>query len=158
MNDLYAAAADWIAGDPDPITRAELQGIVDSGNIDELTERMGATLQFGTAGLRGRVEAGSNRMNRATVIRATRGVADYLLATSGTDAGPVVIGRDARLSSATFMEDAVAVLVAAGFQVRYFEDPAPTPLVAYASLHLGGAAAIVVTASHNPPDDNGVKV
>jgi len=158
MNDLHKAAAEWIAGDPDPITRAELQAIVDSGDVEELAERMGATLQFGTAGLRGRVEAGSNRMNRATVIRATRGVADYLIATTGTDRGPVVIGRDARLSSATFMQDAVAVLVAAGFQVRYFEDPAPTPMVAYASLHLGGVAAIVVTASHNPPADNGYKV
>ncbi len=158
MKDLYAAAAEWIAGDPDPITRAELQGIVESRDLDELTERMGATLQFGTAGLRGRVEAGSNRMNRATVIRATRGLADYLLATTGIEQGPVVVGRDARLSSATFMEDAIAVLVAAGFQVRYFEDPVPTPLVAYASLSLGGVAAIVVTASHNPPADNGYKV
>jgi phosphomannomutase len=158
MEDLYAAAAEWIAGDPDPITSAELQGIVESRDLDELAERMGATLQFGTAGLRGRVEAGSNRMNRATVIRATRGLADYLLATTGTDKGPVVVGRDARLSSATFMEDTIAVLVAAGFQVRYFEDPVPTPLVAYASLSLGGVAAIVVTASHNPPADNGYKV
>ncbi len=158
MEDLYAAAAEWIAGDPDPITRAQLQGIVESRDLDELAERMGATLQFGTAGLRGRVEAGSNRMNRATVIRATRGLADYLLATSGTDKGPVVVGRDARLSSAMFMDDTITVLVAAGFQVRYFEDPVPTPLVAYASLNLGGVAAIVVTASHNPPADNGYKV
>lgn len=158
MKDLYAAAAEWIAGDPDPITRAELQGIIESRDLDELTERMGATLQFGTAGLRGRVEAGSNRMNRATVIRATRGLADYLLATTGIDQGPVVVGRDARLSSAMFMEDTIAVLVAAGFHVRYFEDPVPTPLVAYASLSLGGVAAIVVTASHNPPADNGYKV
>jgi phosphomannomutase len=158
MEDLYAAAAEWIAGDPDPITRAELQGIVDSGNVDELTERMGATLQFGTAGLRGRVEAGSNRMNRATVIRATRGLADYLLSTTGNEQGPVVVGRDARLSSATLMKDTIAVLVAAGFQVRYFEDPVPTPIVAYASLSLGGVAAVVVTASHNPPADNGYKV
>ncbi len=158
MEDLYAAAAEWIAGDPDPITRAELQRIVDSGDLDELTERMGATIQFGTAGLRGRVEAGSNRMNRATVIRATKGLADYLLETTGTDQGPIVVGRDARLSSATFMGDSIAVLVAAGFQVRYFEDPVPTPLVAYASLSLGGVAAIVVTASHNPPADNGYKV
>ncbi len=158
MEDLYAAAAEWIAGDPDPITRAQLQGIVESRDLDELAERMGATLQFGTAGLRGRVEAGSNRMNRATVIRATRGLADYLLATTGTDKGPVVVGRDARLSSAMFMDDTITVLVAAGFQVRYFEDPVPTPLVAYASLNLGGVAAIVVTASHNPPADNGYKV
>ena len=158
MTDLTTAAAEWIAGDPDPITRAELQGIVDSGDVDELTERMGATLQFGTAGLRGRVEAGSNRMNRATVIRATKGLADYLLATTGIEAGPVVVGRDARLSSATFMDDTIGVLVAAGFKVRYFADPAPTPLVAYAALQSGAVAAIVVTASHNPPADNGYKV
>ena len=158
MSDLTTAAAEWIAGDPDPITRAELQGIVDSGDLDELTERMGSTLQFGTAGLRGRVEAGSNRMNRATVIRATKGLADYLLATTGTGAGPVVVGRDARLSSAMFMDDTIGVLVAAGFHVRYFADPTPTPLVAYASLNLGAVAAVVITASHNPPADNGYKV
>ena len=158
MTDLATATAEWIAGDPDPITRAELQGIVDSGDLDELTERMGATLQFGTAGLRGRVEAGSNRMNRATVIRATKGLADYLVATTGTEAGPVVVGRDARLSSATFMDDTIGVLVAAGLQVRYFADPTPTPLVAYAVLNLGAVAAVVITASHNPPADNGYKV
>src|SRR5680860_73524 len=108
MNQLHAAAAEWIAGDPDPITRAELQGIVGSGNIAELPLRLGAPLQFGTAGLRGRVDARSNRMNRATVIRATRGLADYPLGTVGTEQGPVVVGRDARLSSATFMEDTIS--------------------------------------------------
>jgi phosphomannomutase len=158
MTDLTTATAAWIAGDPDPVTRSELQGILDSGDVEELTERMGATLQFGTAGLRGRVESGSNRMNRATVIRATKGLADYLVGSVGTDVGPVVVGRDARLSSAGFMDDTIAILVAAGFAVRYFADPVPTPLVAYASLHFGGVAAIVITASHNPPADNGYKV
>ncbi|MEN8234923.1 MAG: phospho-sugar mutase [Actinomycetota bacterium] len=158
MSDLHTAAAEWIAGDPDPITRAELQGIVDSGDADELAERMGATLQFGTAGLRGRVEAGSNRMNRATVIRATSGLATYLLDTVGNEAGPVIVGRDARLSSATFMDDTIAVLAAAGFQVRFFENPVPTPIVAYAALRFDAVAAVVVTASHNPPADNGYKV
>jgi phosphomannomutase len=158
MTDLTTAAAAWIAGDPDPVTRSELQSILDSGDVEELTERMGATLQFGTAGLRGRVEAGSNRMNRATVIHATKGLADYLLGSVGTDVGPVVVGRDARLSSAVFMDDTIAVLVSAGFAVRYFAAPVPTPLVAYASLHFGGVAAIVITASHNPPADNGYKV
>ena len=158
MTDLTTTTAAWIAGDPDPVTRSELQGILDSGDVEELTERMGATLQFGTAGLRGRVESGSNRMNRATVIRATKGLADYLVGSVGTKAGPVVVGRDARLSSAGFMDDTIAVLVAAGFEVRYFAEPVPTPLVAYASLHFGGVAAIVITASHNPPADNGYKV
>lgn len=158
MIDLRAAAEEWIAGDPDPETRAELQAIVDTGDEDELEERVGATLRFGTAGLRGKVEAGSNRMNRAMVIRATRGLADHLLATTPADRGPVVVGRDARLSSAVFMDDAVGVLVAAGLTVRFFPEPTPTPLVAYAARQLHAVAAVVVTASHNPPADNGYKV
>jgi phosphomannomutase len=97
-------------------------------------------------------------MNRAMVIRASRGLADHLLATVPEDRGPVAVGRDARLSSAVFMEDVVAVLVAAGLQVVFFPEPAPTPLVAYAARHLGAVSAVVVTASHNPPADNGYKV
>ncbi len=155
--DPTAAALDWITADPDPATRAELQGLVDAGAHDELTERMAGALEFGTAGLRGRVEAGSNRMNRAVVIRTTRGLADYLHDTTGAG-GTVAVGRDARLSSEVFMEDTISVLLAAGFDVRYFAAPTPTPLVAYAAKHLGAVAAIVITASHNPPADNGYKV
>ena len=158
MTDLEAAAQAWIAGAPDPETRRELRAILDAGEGAELEERMGASLRFGTAGLRGRVEAGSNRMNRATVIRASRGLADHLLAMSTDERGPVVVGRDARLSSGVFMDDAIAVLVAAGLEVRYFPDPVPTPLVAYAARRLEAVAAVVVTASHNPPADNGYKV
>jgi phosphomannomutase len=158
MTDLRAAAAEWIAGDPDPETRNELQAILDGGDEDELAERVGAALAFGTAGLRGKVEAGSNRMNRATVIRASKGLADYVLTTTSDDRGPVVVGRDARLSSAAFMDDAISVFVAAGLAVRYFPEPTPTPLVAYAARHLGAVAAVVITASHNPPADNGYKV
>lgn len=154
--DLITRTQQWIADDPDPATAAELQGLLDAGDIDELTERMGATLQFGTAGLRGRVEAGSNRMNRAVVIRATKGVADYLQSVGGD--GPVIVGYDARPSSRTFMEDTVGVLAAAGFEVRYFDEPTPTPIVAYAALQASARAAIVITASHNPPADNGYKV
>ena len=113
--------------------------------------------QFGTAGLRGVVAAGSNRMNRAVVIRATRGVADYLLAQEAS-VRPVVVGGDARPSSRQFMEDTVGVLAAAGIPVRYFEEPTPTPIVAYAGLRSGAQAAIVITASHKPPADNGYKV
>ena len=96
-------------------------------------------------------------MNRAVVIRTTRGLADYLRDTTGTG-GTVAVGRDARLSSEVFMEDTISVLLAAGFDVRYFAAPTPTPLVAYAAKHLGAVAAIVITASHNPPADNGYKV
>ncbi len=148
--DLIARTRDWIAGDPDPDTRAELERLLDAGSMAELAERMAGTLQFGTAGLRGRVEGGSNRMNRAVVIRATRGIADYLRS-RGEEPGTIVVGRDARLSSARLMEDTVGVLAAAGHMVRYFPDAAPTPIVAYAARRLGARMAIVVTASHNPP-------
>ena len=159
MTDLIALANDWIEGDPDPYTRAELRNLVEAGDLDELAERMNGTLAFGTAGLRGRVEAGSNRMNRAVVIRTTRGLADYLLERhGGAPARPVVIGRDARLSSPQFMDDAISVLTAAGLRVQYWEGDTPTPVVAYAGRVLDAIASIVITASHNPPYDNGYKV
>ena len=156
--DLRERTEAWIAGDPDKHTRKELRALLESGDVDELNERMDGSLMFGTAGLRGRVEGGSNRMNRAVVIRTTRGLAEYLLEHDPDSDQPVVIGRDARLSSERFQKDAVGVLTAAGILVRYFEEPVPTPVVAYAALQLGARAAIVVTASHNPPYDNGYKV
>jgi phosphomannomutase len=148
----------WIAADPDKKTRAELSALLDGGDADELSERMAGSLEFGTAGLRGRVEAGSNRMNRAVVIRTTRGLAEYLLERDPDSDQPVIVGRDARLSSNQFQKDTIGVLSAAGILVRYFPDPVPTPLVAYAALQLGARAAVVITASHNPPLDNGYKV
>ncbi len=156
--DLRERTEAWISGDPDKTTRTELEALLDSGDVDELSERMNGSLMFGTAGLRGRVEGGSNRMNRAVVIRTTRGLAEYLIERNPDSDQPVVIGRDARLSSDRFQRDAVGVLTAAGILVRYFEDPVPTPVVAYAARQLGARAAIVVTASHNPPYDNGYKV
>ena len=156
-SDLIAVARQWIVDDPDPVTRAELEAVIDSNDVDELSERMAGSLQFGTAGLRGVVAAGSNRMNRAVVIRTTRGLADYLLGRGDTDA-PVIVGTDARLSSLTFLEDTVAVLAAAGIPVRFFDEPVPTPLVAYAARLVEAQAAVVITASHNPPRDNGYKV
>ena len=156
--DPVSAANEWIAGDPDEVTRAELQALVDSGAEDELRERMAGTLEFGTAGIRGRVEAGSNRMNRAVVIRTTRGLADFILATTDDDRGPVVVGRDARPSSPTFLADTVGVLAAAGLSVVYLDEPMPTPIIAFATKELGASAGIVITASHNPPYDNGYKV
>ena len=127
--------------------------------MGELAERMDGTLTFGTAGIRGVVEAGSNRMNRASVIRTTRGLADFLAERhSGARPGPVVVGRDARSSSLQFMRDTVGVLAAAGLPVRFWFEEVPTPLVAYAVAELGGCAGVMITASHNPPRDNGYKV
>lgn len=153
------AARAWIAQDPDPATRAELEALIASGDQQELRERMLAPLEFGTAGLRGVVGAGLSRMNRAVVIRATRGLADYVLARH-PDARtlPVVVGYDGRLSSRQLAEDTVGVLVAAGIPVRFFDEPVPTPLVAYAARQLSATAAVVITASHNPPEYNGYKV
>ncbi len=156
--DPVAAARAWITGDPDPDTRAELEALIDAGAVAELTERMAGTLEFGTAGIRGVVGAGSARMNRAVVIRTTRGLADYLIARHGPNAGPVVVGFDARLSSRQFATDTVDVLTAAGLDVRTFADPVPTPIVAYAAGLLDAVAAVVITASHNPPEYNGYKV
>jgi phosphomannomutase len=159
MDELISAARAWIDGDPDPTTRAELSQLLGAGNLSELGERLRGELEFGTAGLRGVVGAGPSRMNRAVVIRATRGLADHLLSRL-TDARslPVVLGYDGRLDSRRFAADAAGVLAAAGIPVRFFETPVPTPLVAYAARQLAANAAIVITASHNPPEYNGYKV
>ena len=146
----------WIAADPDPVTKAELQTLLDSGDVPALEERM-RPLDFGTAGIRGEIGAGPGRMNRAVVIRTTRGLADWLLGKSKRGA-TVVVGYDGRIDSRRFAEDAVAVLVAAGFDAVWFDAVTPTPLVAHETLRVGGVAAVVVTASHNPPRDNGYKV
>jgi phosphomannomutase len=153
---LTEAAADWIAGDPDPDTRAALQAVLDTGDREALEAAMGAVLRFGTAGIRGEVGPGSARMNRATVIRVTRGLAGYL-AEHGRASDSVVVGFDARPTSRVFAEDAVGVLAAAGIPVHAFTEAAPTPLIAHCALRLGATAAVVITASHNPPGDNGYK-
>ena len=157
--DVLERARAWIAGDPDSTTRAELHALVESGRLAELADRMDGTLTFGTAGIRGEVGAGSNRMNRASVIRTTKGLADYLLEKyGGTPPGPVVVGRDARITSHRFMLDTVGVLAAAGLPVRYWPGEVPTPFVPFALRELEGCAGVMITASHNPPQDNGYKV
>jgi len=159
VTDILEAARAWIAGDPDPETSAALQRMIDSGDVSALERAMGERLSFGTAGIRGEVGPGSNRMNRAVVIKTTRGLADYLIEQGGglPDA-PVILGFDARPSSRQFAEDAAGVLAAAGIQVGFFPEVTPTPLVAYTAKHVGAPAAVVITASHNPPADNGYKV
>jgi phosphomannomutase len=155
---LRALAEAWILGDPDLETRAELRALLDAGALDEVRARMAPPLVFGTAGLRAAVGAGSARMNRATVTRTTRGFADFLAGRSGARSLPVVVGRDARSSSAVFASDVCAVLAGAKIPVRYFPEPVPTPLVAYVARELRASAAVVITASHNPREDNGYKL
>jgi phosphomannomutase len=156
---LLEAAAGWAEGDPDPVTRAALTDLISARDLPGLERAMGAPLTFGTAGIRGEVGPGCARMNRATVIRTTRGLADYLIDIHhGVPTAPVVVGFDARPDSRAFAEDTAGVLAAAGLAVRFFPEVTPTPIVAFSAKHLGAPAAVVITASHNPPADNGYKV
>ena len=149
----------WAAADPDPATAAEVRALVEKGNDAELADRFGARLEFGTAGLRGVLGGGPNRMNRAVVRRTTAGLARYLKAkVPGAAQKGVVVGRDGRKLSKEFAADTAAVLAAEGLKAHVFEDLAPTPLTAYAVNALGAAGAVMVTASHNPPEYNGYKV
>ncbi|MER6651537.1 phospho-sugar mutase [Streptomyces sp. NPDC000971] len=157
QQDLITRARTWLAEDPDPETRAELAGLIDSEDLAALADRFAGTLQFGTAGLRGEIGAGPMRMNRSVVIRAAAGLAAYLKA-HGQDGGIVVIGYDARYKSADFARDTAAVMTGAGLRAAVLPRPLPTPVLAYAVRHLGAVAGVEVTASHNPPRDNGYKV
>ena len=159
---LLDRARAWAAEDPDDRTRAELERLIDAvaGGADatELADRFDGTLEFGTAGLRGALGAGSNRMNRVVVSRAAAGLAAYLKDNGATRESSVVIGYDARHNSDVFARDTAEVMTGAGLKAYVLPRPLPTPLLAFAIRELGCAAGVMVTASHNPPEDNGYKV
>lgn len=151
--ELHAAVQEWIAHDPDPGAGAELAACTD----DELTDRFSRPLTFGTAGLRGPLRAGPNGMNLAVVLRATWAVAK-VLRDREIGGAPVVVGYDARHRSAEFGRAAAEVFAAQGFSVTLMFTAVPTPAVAFAVRSMGAAAGVQITASHNPPSDNGYKV
>lgn len=159
-----AQARAWLRQDPDPQTRDELAGIVtraasgDEAAAAELDDRFGSRLAFGTAGLRGALGAGSNRMNRVLVSQAAAGFAAYLRERSAGATPTVVIGYDGRRNSRVFAQDSAELFAGAGLRAILLPRLLPTPVLAFAVRHLGADAGVMVTASHNPPDDNGYKV
>ena len=161
---LISRVRAWVTDDPDEATAAEVNALFhaaeqgDQHAIEELTDRFSGSLQFGTAGLRGAIGGGSNRMNRAVVIRAAAGLTGFLDDSLGGESPVVVIGYDARHYSRVFALDTAAVVTAAGGRALLMPQEWPTPVLAFAVRHLNADAGVMVTASHNPAADNGYKV
>jgi phosphomannomutase len=145
----------WIADDPDPVTASQLQLWLDSNNEAELRTSFNGFLQFGTAGLRGPIRPGPSGMNRAVVGRTAAGLVTYMKERNLTS---VVIGRDARYGSEDYTFETAEIMSGAGMKVFVLPRPLPTPVLAFATNELSCDVGIMVTASHNPPQDNGYKV
>lgn len=153
----------WLAEDPDPVTRAELTAILTVGDEAGLASRFEQQLQFGTAGLRAELGAGPARMNRVVVARTALAIAEFLKRHTSDFADPngklsVVIGYDGRINSDVFALDSAKIFAGAGLRAMLFDFAVPTPVAAFTGRRLGASATVVVTASHNPPRDNGYKV
>ena len=156
-DDLKPAVHGWLAHDPDSVTRAEIESLLAAKDLDGLHERFDERLVFGTAGLRGRLGAGPNRMNRVVVRMAAAALVRHLQ-DGGRPRPTIVVGFDARRNSRVFARDTAAVIAAQGGHAIALEGPLPTPVLAFAVRHLAVDAGVMVTASHNPPQDNGYKV
>ena len=152
---LRAEVQAWIGDDPDPKTAGELQALLDAEDETTLSKHFNGFLQFGTAGLRGPIGPGPSCMNRAVVGRTAAGIASYMKKHGMTK---VVIGRDARYGSEDYTFETAEIMSGAGMEVFILPRPLPTPVLAFATAHLGCDIGIMVTASHNPPQDNGYKV
>lgn len=161
---LLEVARRWLEQDPDEQTRDELTALIDaseSGDGDataQLQDRFATRLAFGTAGLRGELGAGSNRMNRVVVTQASAGIAAYLAERAGERAPLVVVGYDGRRNSDVFARDAAEIFAGSGARAVLLPRMLPTPVLAFAVRYLGADAGVQITASHNPPNDNGYKV
>jgi len=153
--EFLQAVNDWILDDPDAVSAAQVQNWVDTNNELELKASFNGFLEFGTAGLRGPVRPGPSGMNRAVVARTAAGIVAYMKARGLTS---VVIGKDARHGSKEFALEAAEIFSGAGLKTLVLSHPLPTPVLAFATNELGCDVGIMVTASHNPPQDNGLKV
>lgn len=154
--DLHDMARAWLDQDPDPATRSELERLIET-NYAELADCFAGRLRFGTAGLRGPLGPGPNRMNRVVVLQSAAGLARYLTEHFAPECS-VVIGYDARHNSDVFAHDTASIMQGSGVRAFVLPRPLPTPVLAFAIRHLGASAGVMVTASHNPPQDNGYKV
>ena len=155
-DELRAKAQAWADQDPDAETRAELLALIAGGDEAALADRMGKRLEFGTAGLRGELGGGSNRMNRVLVAQAAAGLALFLRKNFSHPS--VVIGFDGRINSDVFARDSAEIMAAAGIETYLFDQRVPTPVLAFTVKQRDFSAGVMVTASHNPPRDNGYKV
>jgi phosphomannomutase len=156
--ELIAVAQNWADYDPDLRTKKQVEELIANNNIEKLSELFAGDLEFGTAGLRAEIDAGQSRMNRAVVIRATYGLCQYLISKNPGKKPKLIVGNDARHMSDQFAQDVCGVATALGLEVFRLPSKLPTPVLAFGVRHIGADAGVMITASHNPPKDNGYKV